>query len=200
VKPLPAYLKVALLAALGLAACDSQGRASPAPARASAKATPPETIRAVHMPGALAHAESIASAATTPLPIFKNEGKLGERLETDLYYFRARVPRFCDATGKLIGVEVEIEAKSRISVSPRDVVIGKGGIAFNASMNLERKTAGCGPLLPIRVLQKGEVVAGFVIFDLPFRPGNDLGLIYQPTRWGGAGFVRTTLGDWVPLP
>lgn len=193
-------LAVGLVTASGLVACNGE-RPRQSSQRAQPVAAPkPKTVPAVHMPGAIARAESQGAEAPRASPQLKNEGKLGERLEGDVYYFRLKSLRLCDGTGKLAGVEVEIEAKSRLSVSPRDVVIGKGGIAFHASMNSERRLPGCTPLLDISTLQRGEVAAGFVLFDLPHRPGNDLGLIYQPTRWGGAGFVRSSLEGWSTPP
>ncbi len=147
------------------------------------------------MPGAIpqepAHAEAVTAAARV-----KTSGKLGEQLEGDVYYFTLRSMRTCDASGKVAGVEVEIEAKAKLAVSPRDVVIGKGGIAFNASMDLERRLPGCLPLLEISALRQGQKTRGFVLFDLPYRPPADLRLIYQPTRWGGAGYVTARLEDW----
>jgi hypothetical protein len=141
----------------------------------------------------------VADAVTAPAS-FKTTGNVGELLENNLYFFKLRNARTCDASGKVAGVEVEIEAKTKLAVSPRDVVIGKGGIAFTAGLNFERKLPGCTPLLNLSVLKKGQVARGFVLFDLPRRPGNDLTLIYQPTRWGGAGYVRVPLPTWSGPP
>ena len=65
-------------------------------------------------------------------------------------------------------------------------VLGRSGITFNASLDFIPKLPGCTPILDRTVLRAGAVARDF-LFDLPTRPGNDLTLIYQPTRWGGAG-------------
>lgn len=95
--------------------------------------------------------------AATRAASVKSHDQLGERLEGDVYYFRPRH------------------------------VLGRSGITFNASLDFVRKLPGCSPILDMTVLRAGEVARDFVLFDLPTRPGNDLTLIYQPTRWGGAG-------------
>jgi len=138
--------------------------------------------------------EAVAASASV-----KHSGKLGERLEGDIYYFELRSVRACDEAGKIVGVEVEIEAKEKLNVSARDVTIGRGGVAFNASLDLARKLPGCTPLLGFSALQRGQVARGFVTFDLP-TPRRDLGLIYQPTRWGGAGYVSVPQLEWVAAP
>ena len=155
----------------------------------------------VHMPGAVAPevipaAAEVAAASAS----VKNSGKLGERLEGDVYYFKLQSVRACDEAGKILGVEVEIEAKAKLNVLPRDVTIGRDGIAFNASLDFERKLPGCAPLLVTAALKRGQVARGFVLFDLPSRPRQDLGLIYQPTRWGGAGYVTVPRLEWVASP
>jgi hypothetical protein len=101
----------------------------------------------------------------------KSHRKLGERLESDVHYFTAR-----------------------------DVVRGRGGITFDAGLDFVRKLPGCTPILDRTVLRAGGVARDFVLFDLPTRPGNDLTLIYQPTRWGGAGYVRVPLRCWSSAP
>ena len=142
-------------------------------------------------------AEAIQASAQVK---HSGSGTPGERLEGDVYYFQLRSLKTCDSEGKVAGVEVEIEAKSKLSVTPRDVVIGKGGIQFSSSLDFERKLPGCTPLLKISTLQKGQVARGFVLYDLPARPGDDLRLVYQPTRFGGAGYVTAPLKDWSPAP
>jgi hypothetical protein len=114
--------------------------------------------------------------------------------------FRLRRLKICDDTGKVAGVEIEIEGKTKLAVSPRDVVLGHGGITFNANLDILRKLPGCTPILDRTVLRTGEVARGFVSFDLPTRPGNDLTLIYQPARWGGAGYVSVPLRGWSSAP
>jgi hypothetical protein len=162
----------------------------------------PGTSKAVpvHMPGALPEETTVAAAKASSAVPLKNTGKLGERLEGDVYYFELLGLRTCDASGKVAAVEVEIEAKTRLTVSPRDVAIGKGGITFTGGLNFDRQLPGCAPLLGISVLQKGQVTRGFVLFDVPRRPGSDLTLIYQPTRWGGAGYVSVPLQTWPGPP
>jgi hypothetical protein len=190
---------------VGGVACkaDPPGRQAAAvvpPALASsAPVRPPPPVQ---MPGAIAHAEGHparpeAAQATAQV---KYSGALGDRLEGDVYYFQLRSLRTCDPEGKVAGVEVEIEAKSKLALNPRDVVIGKGGIQFKSNLDFERKLPGCTPLLKVSILQKGQVARGFVLYDLPARPGDDLRLIYQPTRWGGAGHVTAALKDWSPVP
>jgi hypothetical protein len=142
------------------------------------------------MPGAVPQEVAPSTAQATPASVsVKQSGTVGERLEADLYYFKLYGVRACDEAGKVLGVEVEVEAKARLSLSPRDVTIGRGGIGFNASMDPERKLPGCTPLLRASALRGGQVARGFVLFDLPSAPRHELSLIYQPTRWGGAGFV-----------
>ena len=85
-------------------------------------------------------------------------------------------------------------------MNPKDVVIGKGGIRFTASLDFKRNLPGCTPQLEISSLKRGEKARGYVLYDLPWRPTNDLHLIYQPTRWGGSGFVTAPLKDWAPPP
>lgn len=159
---------------------------------ASSRARP---IPTVYMPGAIpqdvAATEAVAATSTV-----KNRGKLGERLEGDVYYFRLLAAHACDAGGKVVGVEIELEAKTKLAVSPRDMTLGKGGMAFSASLELERKLPGCSPLLRMATLKKGETAKGFVLFDLPSPPPEGLGLVYQPTRWGGAGHVAVELSGW----
>jgi hypothetical protein len=154
------------------------------------------------MPGAIPQAElqgdqPVAARETAAV---KYSGDVGERLEGDVYFFKVHSLKTCDAAGKLAGVEVEVEAKGRLAVNPRDVIIGKGGISFTASLDLKRELPGCTPLLQISVLKRGQAARGYVLYDLPWRPTNDLRLIYQPTRWGGAGYVTAPLKDWSPSP
>jgi hypothetical protein len=184
-------------------ACDfhpTRNDAKPTRAASSSPRRAPRIVP-VHMPDAIPqqNVAAAASAVITPTPL-KSTGKVGELLESDVYFFKVRSLRTCDASGKVAGVEVEIEAKTKLAVSPRDVVIGKGGITFTAGLNFERKLPGCTPLLGLSVLQKGQVARGFVLFDVPRPPGSDLTLIYQPTRWGGAGYVSVPLQTWSGPP
>lgn len=157
-------------------------------------------VAPVHMPGAIPQQNAVAATKASSALSVKTTGRLGERLEGDVYYFKLLGSRTCDALGKVAAVEVEIEAKTRLTVSPRDVAIGKGGITFTGGLNFDRKLPGCTPLLGISVLRKGQVASGFVLFDVPGRPGGDLALIYQPTRWGGAGYVSVPLETWSAPP
>jgi hypothetical protein len=189
----------------GAAACSTKpeppGGDKPVP-RALASTGPKKPVPPVNMPGAIPQAElhgdqPVAARETATV---KYSGNVGERLEGDVYFFQVHSLKTCDAAGKVAGVEVEIEATSKLSVNPRDVVIGKGGIRFTASLDVKRELPGCTPLLPISVLQKGQKARGYVLYDLPSRPTDDLRLVYQPTRWGGAGFVTAPLKDWALPP
>lgn len=170
--------------------------------RALASTGPPKPPPPVNMPGAIPQAElqgdqPVAARETATV---RYSGNVGERLEGDVYFFQVHSLETCDKAGKVAGVEVEIEAKSKLSVSPRDVVIGRGGIRFTASLDFKRELPGCTPLLEISILLKGQKARGYVLYDLPSRPTNDLRLIYQPTRFGGAGFVTAPLKDWALSP
>lgn len=167
--------------------------------RALASATAGRVAPAVRMPNALPQAELMGEGHARVEPVKANvkySGRVGERLEGDVYYFTVLSLRTCDAAGKLAAVEVEIEAKSKLSVSPRDVTLGKGGITFTANLDFKRQPPGCTPRLEISTLQKAQKARGFVLYDLPRPPGPDLRLIYQPTRFGGAGFVTASLQPW----
>jgi hypothetical protein len=156
----------------------------------------------VNMPGAIPQAELHGDQPTPAreTAAVKYSGDVGERLEGDVYFFQVHSLKTCDAAGKVAGIEVEIEAKSKLSVSPKDVVIGKGGIRFTASLDFKRNLPGCTPQLEISALKRGEKVRGYVLYDLPWRPTDDLRLIYQPTRWGGAGYVTAPLKNWALPP
>ena len=133
----------------------------------------------------------------------KHTGKLGELLEGDVYYFKLSSIRPCGEqpdpktakpnARRVVAAEVEITAKEELNVSPRDVTIGVGGIVFNGSVDRKRTIEGCSPLLEISRLRSKQAAKGYVLFDIPVTgPGSDLGemgLIYQPTRFGGAGRV-----------
>jgi hypothetical protein len=131
----------------------------------------------------------------------KSVGKVGDAVEGDVYFFTVKSVRACgEASGTerariVVGAEVEIRAKSRLTVSPRDVTLQSGGIVFYASVDPDRRVAGCGPLLKHAWLQKGDAAKGFVVFDVPAPEPPKLQLGYVPTRWGGAGGVRVELDD-----
>jgi hypothetical protein len=88
-------------------------------------------------------------------------------------------------------------AKRRLNVTPRDLMLGKGGIMINASLDLKREIKGCTPLLKVSFLQPKESTKGFVLFDLPtWGPGsnlNELNLVYHPARFGGAAQLYVKL-------
>jgi len=133
----------------------------------------------------------------------KHTGKVGELLEGDVYFFKLLSIAPCGeqpdpktakpSARRVVAAEVEITARSELNVSPRDVMIGVGGISFHGSVDRTRSIDACRPALPISSLRPKEVAKGFVLFDIPVTgPGSDLaemGLIYQPTRFGGAGRV-----------
>lgn len=133
----------------------------------------------------------------------KHTGKVGELLEGDIYTFKLVSIGPCGeqpdpktakpSARRVVAAEVEITAKQGLNVSPRDVAVGVGGIVFTGSVDQKRVLDGCAPLLKFSVLRPKQVAKGFVLLDLPVNgPGSDLaemGLIYQPTRFGGAGRV-----------
>ena len=181
---------------------NAAGASKPSPAMRS------ETRSATHtnVPGPLRESgfqhgrHAAPSAAPAPL---KNVGKLGEALESDVFTFKLVSVAPCGeqpdpATAKpsarrVVAAEVEITAKQGLTISPRDVAIGVGGIVFNGATDRARKLDGCNPRLETSVLLPEKSTRGYVLFDIPVTgPGSDLaqmGLIYQPTRFGGAGPV-----------
>jgi hypothetical protein len=140
---------------------------------------------------------------TPPAVNVKHTGNVGELLEGDVYFFRLVSIKPCGeqpdtatvspTARRVMGAEVEVTAKQEMNLSPRDVSIGVGGIVFSGSVDQKRKLEGCAPLLKIMPIKPKQVARGFVLFDIPVTgPGSDLaemGLIYQPTRFGGAGRV-----------
>jgi hypothetical protein len=140
-------------------------------------------------------------------------GKLGEGLEGDVSYFKLVSLKPCgDATTRadpeakkdpkaraVFAAEVEIVAKTRLNVSPRDLSLGTGGYTFMASVDPKREIKGCTPLLQITRLQPKESAKGFVLFDLPaWGPGsnvNELSLMYHPARFGGSTQLFVKLAD-----
>jgi hypothetical protein len=170
--------------------------------RASAPARPapgPQALREALGIPADAGYEQVAVSPAAPRPRFKMHGALGEWLEGDVYRFKAESVRVCGEGGPasgqalVIGAEVEIRAKSKLTFSPREVRLTNGGITYPANLDFGRRLKGCSPLLEIAWLKKDEVLRGFVLFDVPPPGPKQLDLWYQPTRWGGAGHVRVTL-------
>jgi hypothetical protein len=139
----------------------------------------------------------------------KADGKTGEWLEGSVYSFKLHSFRECGeplddasqakAFGKEPGVvlvaEVEIKAKERLNISPKDVRLNRAGIGFDTNIDFKRRFKGCTPLLQISRLNAEETVKGLVLFDIPKSEWNPKGLTlyYQPTRWGGASAVRVDL-------
>jgi hypothetical protein len=145
-------------------------------------------------------------AVKAEMPKLKNAGKLGEQLEGDVYLFKALSVKQCESSGPapakgpapiVIGAEVELRAKQRLNISPRDVRLSSGGIVFHASVDPKREAKGCEPLIKHGSIGKDEVVKGWVIFDVPPPEPPNLLLTYMPTRWGGAGTVVTKLDGCV---
>jgi hypothetical protein len=93
----------------------------------------------------------------------------------------------------VIGALVEITAKGRLSISPRDVQLASGGIIFYGSIDDKRRLPGCTPLLKRSMIQNDEVAKGYVLFDVPLPEPPSLELTYRPTRWGGSTPVRVEL-------
>jgi hypothetical protein len=173
---------------------------APNPAEAIAKLGPvvPETEQ--HQP----------PPSSKPL---KTTGAIGDDLEGDASYFKLVAMRPC-TDGKsappagdggapdpkartIVAAEVEIVAKSRVNVSPRDLTLRQGGIMFMASVDPKRELKGCTPLLKFSRLMPKESVKGFVLFDIPtWGPGSkldELNLIYHPARFGGSIPVQVKL-------
>jgi hypothetical protein len=213
-------LRLLACAALALAGCtkDAPNDALAKPAAASRSAPKPAAAQQERpatgettlagMPGPLTPELGFEhggkpNARPAPSAPLKNVGKVGELLESDVFTFKlvsiapcgpAPDPKTAAPNARrVVAADVEITAKEGMSVSPRDVAIGVGGIVFNGSLDSKRKVEGCGALLAPGVLLPEKSAKGRVLFDIPVTgPGSDLGqmgLIYQPTRFGGAGAV-----------
>ena len=148
-----------------------------------------------------------------PKEPLKTVGKLGEGLEGDVSYFKLLSLKPCgDAKNRaeaeakkdpkaraVYAAEVEIVAKTRLNVSPRDLSLGKGGYSFMANVDPKREIEGCTPLLQVTRLQPKESTKGFVLFELPaWGPGsnvNELNLMYHPARFGGSTQLFVKLAD-----
>lgn len=160
----------------------------------------PETTEAHH------HAPS------PPSKPVKSVGVVGESLEGDVSYFKLVSIKPCKdpslpaagsggapspAARNVVAAEVEIVAKTRLSVNPRDLVLGKGGILFNANVDPTRELEGCKPLLKLSWLRANESAKGYVLFELPtWGPGSnlkELNLVYHPARFGGSAQVYVKL-------
>lgn len=185
-------------------AATTRPTAKPKPASTTPAATQPASLAG--MPGPLTPEPGFhhGKPAEPKAPVnVKHTGKVGELLDGDVYSFKLLSIGPCGeqpdpktakpAARRVVAAEVEITAKEELNVSPRDVAVGVGGILFNGSVDQKRVLEGCAPLLKFSVLRPKQVAKGFVLFDIPVTgPGSDLsemGLIYQPTRFGGAGRV-----------
>jgi len=147
-----------------------------------------------------------------PAKTLKTVGAIGEELEGDVSYFKLLSIKPCKdpkvpavgsggapnpAARNVVAAEVEIVAKTKLAVNPRDLVLGKGGILFNASIDPKRELPGCTPLLKLSLLKAKQSAKGYVLFDLPaWGPGsnlNELNLVYHPARFGGSAQVHVKL-------
>ena len=212
-------LRIASLVALSCIACsreppkESASKPTPAAAQPAKKPTiTPAEAMAKLGPVKPEHDHHTPPPPTEPL---KTEGKLGEVLEGDVSHFKLLSVRPCvddkhpapsaeSATKdpkarKVVAVEVEIVAKTRLNVAPRDLSLAAGGITINSSVDPKREIKGCTPLLKFSRIQGKESVRGFVLFDLPtWGPGSNLNefkLIYHPARFGGAVALYVKLAD-----
>ena len=139
----------------------------------------------------------------------KSHGALGDLLEGDVYFFTAESVKPCgepatpsagsggEQSRVVVGAKVKIKAKSRLTVSPRELSLHSGGVTLNASMDLKRELKGCTPLLKVGWLKKDETIEGFVLFDVPTPEPKNLQLRYLPTRWGGASAIGVKLPECV---
>jgi hypothetical protein len=151
-----------------------------------------------------------------PMETLKTEGKLGEVLEGDVSHFKLLSMRPCvddkhpapsqeamarkdPKARKVIAAEIEVVAKTRLNVAPRDLSLASGGITITSSVDPNREIKGCTPLLKFSRIQAKDTVRGFVLFDLPtWGPGSNLNefkLIYHPARFGGAVALYVKLAD-----
>ena len=211
-------LRLVPLVALSLVACAREAPDEPPPKPAAAKPpiakTPagPRPVDVMAKLGPVVPEEHHHQAAPPTQPL-KTNGKMGEGLEGDVSYFKLLSVKPCgevknraEAEAKkdpkaraVYAAEVEIVAKSRMNVSPRDLSLGTGGYRFMASVDPKRVIEGCTPLLPVTRLQPKESARGFVLFDLPaWGPGsnvNELELMYHPARFGGSTQLFVKLAD-----
>jgi hypothetical protein len=151
-----------------------------------------------------------------PTEPLKTEGKLGEVLEGDISHFKLLSMRPCvddahpapspDAVARkdpkarrVVAAEIEVVAKTRLNVAPRDLSLAAGGISINSNVDPKREIKGCTPLLKFQRIQAKETARGFVLFELPtWGPGSNLNefkLVYHPARFGGAVALYVKLAD-----
>ncbi len=148
-----------------------------------------------------------------PTEPMKTQGTVGDVLEGDVSHFKVLSLRTCvdDAhplppadnrdpkKRRIVAAEVEVVAKTRLNVAPRDLSLMAGGIEITSSVDPNREIKGCTPLLKFSRVQAKDTVRGFVLFDLPtWGPGsnlNEFNLIYHPARFGGAVALYVKLAD-----
>ena len=208
-------------AALSLVACARDAPKEPAPkpsdkavpiAKGQAKSTAPSPVDVMAKLGPVVP-EANHHQPPPPEKALKTVGVTGEELEGDVSYFKLLSIKPCgevksreEAEAKkdpkaraVYAVEVEIVAKTRLNVSPRDLSLGKGGYTFTPSVDPKRELKGCTPLLQVTRLQPKETAKGFVLFDLPaWGPGSnldELNLMYHPARFGGSTQLFVKLAD-----
>lgn len=205
-KLLPVRASLLLAAATLSLACKSRAE-EPAPTPApSTAALPPSPAKAAILQRARVNPEDVPANKLV---------KVGETVESSFYYFTLKDIRLCSAeeasaggggdagssaasgqdgsssgSGEtvVVGALVQIEAKVRLFVAPRDLRLKTGGVIFQ-SKPLTEAPKGCGPLLKPHHISSGTHAKGMVVFELPKARAKDLLLDYKPTRWGGAGRV-----------
>jgi hypothetical protein len=200
----PCWLAVALVACTREQPSETKPRSESA---AKAKSAPPNVLTPAAELKKLGPVLPEADHHHPPPPAktLKTVGTIGEELEGDVSYFKLLSIKACKdpkapaagsggapnpAARNVVAAEVEIVAKTKVTVNPRDLMLGKGGISFNASVDPKRELAGCTPLLKLSWLKTKESAKGYVLFDLPaWGPGsnlNELNLVYHPARFGGS--------------
>jgi hypothetical protein len=220
VMPVKRLVRMAFFGGLWLLACRREAPEKAPPERPSARpsAAPAPDLASLRRTLGIRGDAGLEPAALAPSSSaaprkLKVRGALGEWLESDLFFFRAVSMRACgdrpsaraaaDAGGAkkaariTLGAEVEIKAKLKMTVSPREVRLSSGAVVYESNLDLERRLEGCTPLLKVSWLKPDDVIKGFVLFDVPLPEPKDLRLGYQPTRWGGAGPVVVTLPECV---
>jgi hypothetical protein len=201
------FIPLACVGALALLGCRREASDEPAPGpgpRPSAAARSAPDVRALReamgVPSGVVSELDAPKVTPVASKVLKTRGAPGEWLESDLYFFKVDSVRPCgssaagDKLGRtLIGAEIQIKAKLNLTFSPREVRLSSGGIVFNTRVDFDRELEACAPLLKVAWLKKDDVITGFVLFEMPPPEPKNLIVSYQPTRWGGAGFVSVTL-------
>jgi hypothetical protein len=219
-------LRLISFAALACAACAREPEPSANPALKSSGKPKADVAQPAQKP-TITPAEAMAKLGPVkpehehhvpppPAEPLKTEGKLGDVLEGDISHFKLLSMRTCvddknpapspeavarkdPKARKVVAAEVEVVAKTRINVAPRDLSLAVGGISITSSVDPKREIKGCTPLLKFQRIQAKETVRGYVLFDLPtWGPGSNLNefkLIYHPARFGGAVALYVKLAD-----